>query len=209
MIKLLKLNNNFQHIYLIFYILIVSITCLIIPSRLVDSNIYWSIGTGLTLTTLLFILSVNDIKKMHLPLNQCRIGFVIGMLVTIITSNSYQFIPMFFLIADHLLAAIFSIIIMKTISYISRALLRKEALGLGDAELAAMGGAWIGIHGISLAMAYAFVTAGLYSFIKLISGKHKTLDPFPFAPFIANGVWLVWLFEPKLWIEQWVKLLAI
>jgi len=33
-------------------------------------------------------------------------------------------------------------------------------------------------------------------------------EPFPFGPFIALGIWLVWLTGPQWWWSTWLMLLG-
>ena len=79
----------------------------------------------------------------------------------------------------------------------------KPALGLGDAKLAAMGGAWLGLWGIGLAMGLAVLAGAVVGGLARITGRLAPQQPFPFGPFIALGIWLVWLMGPFWWWDQW------
>ena len=106
----------------------------------------------------------------------------------------------------NVIAAISFKLVMNGLSTISEKFIGVEALGFGDANLAAMGGAWLGTSGIALAMCLAFVSAGCFSSFAIICGKKKPLEAFPFGPFIALGIWGVWLFEVSLWENRWMSL---
>ena len=41
-----------------------------------------------------------------------------------------------------------------------------------------------------------------------LSGRLGPREPFPFGPFIALGIWLVWLTGPQWWWSTWVMLLG-
>ena len=42
----------------------------------------------------------------------------------------------------------------------------------------------------------------------LLSGWLGHREPFPFGPFIALGIWLVWLTGPQWWWSTWLMLLG-
>ena len=87
-------------------------------------------------------------------------------------------------------------------------LLGQPALGLGDAKLAVLGGAWLGPGGIAAAMALAVVSGALVGSTAHLSGRLGPREPFPFGPFIALGIWLVWLTGPQWWWSTWLVLLG-
>ncbi len=166
-------------------------------------------SSGLCLIVLLLILSFLDISEMYIPSKLCHQGLVLGLIITGIIGCSFSIEKGLSLMLEHLIAAKLFQVIMKTLSILSEKFFKQQALGLGDANLAAMGGGWLGIHGISLAIGIAFISAGLFSFVGILCGKLKRLQPFPFAPFISAGIWGVWLFEPSWWSQQWLYLLGL
>ena len=70
-------------------------------------------------------------------------------------------------------------LLLEGLRALAERLLGQPALGLGDAKLAAQGGAWLGPR-----------------------------EPFLFGPFIAPGIWLVWLTGPQWWWSTWLMLLG-
>lgn len=70
-------------------------------------------------------------------------------------------------------------------------------IGLGDAKLMAVAGAWLGFEGLPATLLYACMSAlcfiGLSAMAGTPFGRH---DALPFGPFIAIGIWLVWLYGP-------------
>ena len=78
-----------------------------------------------------------------------------------------------------MIAAVLALLLLEGLSALAERLLGQPALGLGDAKLAALGGAWLGPR-----------------------------EPFPFGPFIALGIWLIWLTGPQWWWSTWVMLLG-
>ena len=61
-------------------------------------------------------------------------------------------------LANHLIAAVLALLLLEGLSALAERLLGQPALGLGDAKLAELGGAWLGPGGIAAAMALAVVS---------------------------------------------------
>ncbi|WP_320676692.1 A24 family peptidase [Prochlorococcus sp. MIT 1300] len=160
------------------------------------------------LGTFLLALVVNDLKTMLLPESICLSGWLSGVLLTWFNAflcNSEIDI----LIFNHLIGSSAAYLSMTAINQFGKGCTGKTVLGLGDAKLAAIGGAWLGIKGISISMAIAFLSGGLFSFTGRITSKLSPLQPFPFSPFIAFGIWSVWLLSPEWWINQWIALMGL
>ena len=151
---------------------------------------------GLPLIALLLPLTLIDLDHMWLPEGFCRWGLVLGLLVS--CSGG----PV--LLADHLIAAAVALLALEGLSALAERWLGQPALGLGDAKLAAMGGAWLGLSGIGMAMALAVTSGAIVGLLGRVSGRLKPRQAFPFGPFIALGIWLVWLSGPEWWWNQWL-----
>jgi leader peptidase (prepilin peptidase)/N-methyltransferase len=78
----------------------------------------------------------------------------------------------------------------------------KPALGLGDAKLTALLGAWLGLAGVGLAVVLAIAAGALFGVLGLASGRLKRGQPFPFGPFLAAGGVAVWLGGNGWWLRQ-------
>ena len=85
----------------------------------------WLSWAGLPLIALLLPLVLIDLDHLWLPEPLCRWGVVLALLL------------------------------LEGLSALAERLLGQPALGLGDAKLAALGGAWLGPGGIAAAMALA------------------------------------------------------
>jgi leader peptidase (prepilin peptidase)/N-methyltransferase len=73
----------------------------------------------------------------------------------------------------------------------------RDGLGLGDAKLLAAGGAWLGPAGLPSMLALAAVSALAVVAVARLAGRRFTADEaIPFGPFLAMGLWAVWLFGP-------------
>lgn len=155
---------------------------------------------GFPLIALLLPLVLIDLDHLWLPEPLCRWGVVLGLLVSTAAG-----IPV---LASHLIAAVLALLLLEGLSALAERLLGQPALGLGDAKLAALGGAWLGPGGIAAAMALAVVSGALVGSTARLSGRLGPREPFPFGPFIALGIWLVWLTGPQWWWNTWVMLLG-
>ncbi|MED5321506.1 MAG: A24 family peptidase [Cyanobacteriota bacterium] len=141
-----------------------------------------------------------DLDHLWLPEPLCRWGVVLGLLVSTAAD-----IPV---LASHLIAAVLALLLLESLSALAERLMGQPALGLGDAKLAALGGAWLGHGGIAAAMALAVVSGALVGRTARLSGRLGPREPFPFGPFIALCIWLVWLTGPQCWWNTWVMLLG-
>lgn len=160
----------------------------------------WLPWAGFPLIALLLPLVLIDLDHLWLPEPLCRWGVVLGLLVSTAAG-----IPV---LASHLIAAVLALLLLEGLSALTERLLGQPALGLGDAKLAALGGAWLGPGGIAAAMALAVVSGALVGSTARLSGRLGPREPFPFGPFIALGIWLVWLTGPHWWWSTWVMLLG-
>ena len=160
----------------------------------------WLPWAGLPLIALLLPLVLIDLDHLWLPESLCRWGLVLGVLVSSVAGVS--------VLAAHLIAAVLALLLLEGLSALAERLLGQPALGLGDAKLAALGGAWLGPEGIAAALAIAITAGAVVGGTARLSGRLGPREPFPFGPFIALGIWLVWLTGPLWWWRSWLMLLG-
>ena len=156
---------------------------------------------GLPLVGLLLPLVLIDLDHMWLPESLCRWGVLLGLMVSVSGG-----VPVF---ADHMIGAALSLMALEALSAIAERVIGQPALGLGDAKLAALGGAWLGLFGVSLAMAIAVFSGAIVGSLGRLTGRLKPRQAFPFGPYIALGIWLVWLAGPYWWWEQCLAVLGV
>ena len=162
---------------------------------------------GLVLVSLLMALTLIDLDHLWLPEPLCRAGVVSGWItVTWMAASSSPFGADQLL--AHLLAASAGLLILEGISNLAERALGQPALGLGDAKLAAMGGAWLGPLGLAASMMLAVLGGAVIGSVARLSGRLGPREPFPFGPFIAAGIWLVWLKGAPWWWQLWLRLLS-
>ena len=100
-------------------------------------------------------------------------------------------------LVDHGIGAVAGLIGFVLVAWLYRLARRREGLGLGDAKLLAAGGAWLGWQAlpsvvlIAAASALAVALAGALAGAKLAATTRVA-----FGPYLALGIWLVWLYGP-------------
>ena len=139
----------------------------------------------------LLALSIIDLDTMTLPSQLTKSGLVLGILFQMILgflpqSNWLESINQLMLA---IVAAVLGLWMFDGIARIGTIVFRKDAMGAGDAKLAAMMGAWLGWKHLLLASFIAciagVVVEGSSNF--LAQKKLKRNQPFPFGPYLALG----------------------
>ena len=149
---------------------------------------------SIILSFLLFCIAIIDIEHMNIPEGMCIFGIISGIIITGLNYLIYGQEDLYSMINNHLLAVFGALITMESISLVGKKIVGSEILGLGDAKLAAMGAAWLGMYGLTVAMALAIMSAGMFGFVGRVTKYLKPLQPYPFAPFIALGIWSSWIY---------------
>ena len=159
------------------------------------------IVAGWVLVSWLLPLVLIDLDHLWLPEPLCRIGLVLGLLFT--AGLGWMQGPGLGreLIGQHLLAAGLGLVGFEAVSGIAQKVMGRPALGLGDAKLAALLGAWLGLTGLGVAVALAVFAGALIGVLGRLSGRLGRHQPFPFGPFLAVGGLAVWLGGPAPWIQ--------
>lgn len=105
------------------------------------------------------------------------------------------------LLLSHLIAAALGLLGFEAVSALAERIYGRPALGLGDAKLAALMGAWLGPLGLGLGVALAVFSGALIGGIGRLSGRLAPHQPFPFGPFLAFGAAAVWLGGHQVWLQ--------
>jgi leader peptidase (prepilin peptidase)/N-methyltransferase len=159
------------------------------------------IVAGWVLVSWLLPLVLIDLDHLWLPEPLCRFGLVLGLLFT--AGLGWMQGPGVAreLIGQHLLAAGLGLVGFEAVSAIAQKLMGRPALGLGDAKLAALLGAWLGLTGLGVAVVLAVFAGAIIGVLGRLSGRLGRHQPLPFGPFLAAGGLAVWLSGPALWIQ--------
>jgi leader peptidase (prepilin peptidase)/N-methyltransferase len=156
---------------------------------------------GWLLTTWLLPLLLIDLDSLWLPEPLCRWGVLLGLAATALLGFAQGVETGRALLFQHLIAAALGLLGFEAVSAAGERLIGKPALGLGDAKLAALMGAWLGPAGLAVAVALAVVGGALFGGIGRITGRLGRQQPFPFGPFLIVATWVVWLSGHRFWID--------
>lgn len=142
-------------------------------------------GLGWTLLTAAAI----DLRDLVLPDVVVLPLLPIGLLV------SYGLNPA--ALSHHAIGAIAGFLSLLAVGWAYRRLRGRDGLGLGDAKLFAAAGAWNGWQGLAGVMVWAAGLALAVVLLRAAAGQRLGRDqPIAFGPYLAAGLWLVWLYGP-------------
>ncbi|MFY8147802.1 MAG: prepilin peptidase [Prochlorococcaceae cyanobacterium] len=150
------------------------------------------VAAGWLLASWLIPLVLVDLDSLWLPEPLCRWGVLLGLACTALVGFSQGEVVGRALLFQHLLAAGLGLLAFEGTSALAERLLGRPALGLGDAKLAALMGAWLGPAGLGLAVAVAVTGGALVGGTARLVGLLGRHQPFPFGPFLAAGAVLLW-----------------
>jgi leader peptidase (prepilin peptidase)/N-methyltransferase len=163
---------------------------------------------GWLLVSWLVPLVLIDLDSLWLPEPLCRWSVVLGLAVTALLGFGQGAATGRSLLLEHLLAAGLGLLGFEAVSALAQRALGKPALGLGDAKLAALMGAWLGPLGLAVGVALAVLLGALVGGVARLSGRLGPGQPFPFGPFLAAGTLAVWLLGTSAWLQLLLPALA-
>jgi len=100
-------------------------------------------------------------------------------------------------LADHLFGAAAGVAAFWLMALLYRRLRGRAGLGGGDIKLASAAGAWVAWQGLPSVILVASLTGAIFAAARFLSGERPTGAALvPFGPFLALGLWLVWLVGP-------------
>ena len=156
---------------------------------------------GWLLLSWLIPLTLIDLDRLWLPESLCRIGLFLGLVCTMVLGFQ-QGVPIGReLLLHHLLAAALGLLGFEAVSGLAEKAMGRPALGLGDAKLAAMLGAWLGLTGLGLTVMLAVVGGAVVGVVGRVSGRLGRFDPLPFGPFLTTAAAAVWLLGNAFWLR--------
>jgi leader peptidase (prepilin peptidase) / N-methyltransferase len=148
-----------------------------------------TIVLSLCLATALALLSAIDVQIQRLPDNLTLPLVVAGILVN--SSGGWE------QMIWHAAAAVVGFLMLYGLAAFYRKFRNKDGLGLGDAKLLAAAGAWVSIDGLpSVLLISSGVAIAGALLAKLIGIDVNRETRIPFGPFIAFGLWIVWIYGP-------------
>jgi len=159
---------------------------------------------GWLLVSWLLPMVLIDLDRLWLPEPMLRWGVLLGLAFTALLGFLQD--PAFGrqLLMEHLVATALGLLGFEAVSALAERAFGRPALGLGDAKLAALMGAWLGPSGLGVAVALAVFGGAIVGGMARILGRLGPSQPFPFGPFLAAGTLLVWLVGPQPWLRLMV-----
>ena len=147
------------------------------------------------LSYLLFSISKEDIKTMLISEIKLRILAVSGILYLLCLGFSNSNINTIDLIINNVIAMLFIFITMYLISFTSYKITRINSLGWGDIKLSSISSIWLGFECVFLSLCISFLLSSFYAIYGKITKRLKTLDQYPFSPFLSIGIFCSWLLD--------------
>ncbi len=172
------------------------------PTNFIGSYEILVILFGCIFFSILLLLTVIDIDYLILPRKLCFFGILTGLLSTYLLTFEFDatyFIGHIFI--EHFSSAFIGLLLFKFFGIIVSSIIGKKAIGSGDAYLAAMIGAWLGLSGLLLTIINSIFIGGSYCSYGLLSKKISRGDLIPFGPFLSLGGLLVWALGNEFWIK--------
>ena len=154
---------------------------------------------GWLLLSWLIPLTLVDLDQLWLPEPLCRLGLLVGLACTAVLGLGQGIELGRLLLLHHLLAAALGLLGFEAVSALAERIIGRPALGLGDAKLAALLGAWLGLTGLGLSVVLAVFSGAVVGLVGRISGRLGRHQPFPFGPFLTAGGAAVWLLGNDAW----------
>lgn len=149
----------------------------------------WQLAASLALAWALIALAWIDWRRMLLPDFLTLPLTVLGLCVAWAQVGAFP--------ADHALGALIGFAVIAALALAYRRLRGVEGMGLGDAKLLAAGGAWLGWQGLaSMALVGALASLAYLAVERLRGRRREATEAVAFGPFLALGLWLVWLLGP-------------
>jgi leader peptidase (prepilin peptidase)/N-methyltransferase len=154
----------------------------------------------------LLALSLIDLDTMTLPNPLTKSGLVLGIIFQVVVGYITE--PSIAGVVKHLMmgivGAVLGLWLFDAIAILG-IFLQKEAMGAGDAKLAAMMGAWLGWKHLLLAGFIACSLGAIVGISAILLSKRKWGQKIPFGPFLASGAFLT-LFGGDAVLSAYLKL---
>ena len=134
----------------------------------------------LLLTPMLLTVSVIDYKLQIIPNRLTLTIFEVGLITAFLYGISNIAITL-----NMLLGMVAGVIIFLTITLVSKFILGKDSIGLGDVKLIGAIGLFFGLTNIMVISIISFLIAAIVSIILLITKRKKIKEHLSFGPFIV------------------------
>lgn len=144
---------------------------------------------SLCLAWALIVLLVVDYRAFRLPNIVTLPLACLGLIATAVLPAAS--------VLNHVAAAAGAYLAMWGISVAYRQLRGREGLGMGDAKLAAVAGAWLGLEALPSVLLIASLAGIIWVVVAaLFRGKAAFAERIPFGVPMCLTIWIVWLYGP-------------
>ncbi|NJM48096.1 MAG: prepilin peptidase [Alkalinema sp. RU_4_3] len=165
------------------------LVCLLVFGLSLQTVGYW------LFLSLLLSLALIDFDTMTLSDPLMKLGVVGGLMFQFAIGVSMGGIPGGIIgLVTGVIGMVVGILLLDGISIVGSMLLRRQAMGAGDAMLAAMMGAWLGWRSFLVALFLSALSGALVGLLGRISSKLGRYQQMPFGPFLAIGSLLTLFF---------------
>jgi leader peptidase (prepilin peptidase)/N-methyltransferase len=173
------------------------------PESLGAAPPWWLVMVaGWLLVSITIPLALIDLDHLWLPEGLCRLGVAAGLAVTLMAAAHQGWSDGRQLVLSHLLAAGMGLLAMEGLAALAERLLGRPAMGLGDAKLAALIGAWLGPAGLLVSLGLAVTSGAAVGSLARLSGRLGAGQPMPFGPFLVAGCLFCWFQGSSPWLER-------
>jgi leader peptidase (prepilin peptidase)/N-methyltransferase len=149
----------------------------------------WMLAASCVLGWTLLALALIDVRHFILPDALTLPLAAAGLMVTLAVDPGR--------FTSHLAASLAGFAAFALIGILYRRIRGRDGLGLGDAKLLAAGGAWVGFEGLAGILLVASFTALGWALVQgAIRRELSSRTRIAFGPFLAFGIWIVWLYGP-------------
>jgi leader peptidase (prepilin peptidase)/N-methyltransferase len=147
------------------------------------------VGMTVVLAGLLLALAYSDFATWRLPDQLNGLLLLIGLLVLPVVQDGS--------LATRGAGALAGWLGLSATAWLYERSTGRPGLGGGDAKLLGAGGAWVGLDGVASVVIWGAGLALVAVVLAAVAGAKLGRDsPIPFGPYLAAGIWLVWLFGP-------------
>ena len=146
------------------------------------------------LAWMMLVVSTVDYKHFIIPDVISLPAIPLGLLAAFLLRDPSQALSP---VIEHLTASAFAAALLWLVRFAYWRFRGIEGLGLGDVKLAAVAGAWTGMHGASLVLVAACMAALLFVLMLRIRNRQQVdrMTVIPLGTFLAPAIWLVWTMQ--------------
>jgi len=135
----------------------------------------------------LLLIFFIDLKKQEIPdLISIPLIFM-GLIINFCLGFKFS------VLLSYTLAAVLGYLIIWGLNFLAKFYYKKDTIGLGDAKLLALIGAFMGLKTMLMALYFSFILGGILGLALILLKKYRKTDYLPFGPIIICGLIFYWI----------------